>query len=102
MFAMIALHPDVQSFASVTAQQRTQATKEMAQMFERLLTRSCASETRYALKYEGSSTIESSFGLLGQAATRELFANPAVSAGLEEFSKYFDPEKLKKVMEPEK
>ena len=99
MFATIALHPDVQALSSVTPQQRGELNKKTARLFERLIAESCVNETRDAIKYEGTSTIESSFSLLGQVATRELFTNPRVSEGLAELGKQFDEEKLKKALE---
>lgn len=101
MFATLSLHPDVQAFSSVTPAMRTETNKKMAHIFERLLTDSCKNETRDAVKYEGTNTIEAAFGLLGGAATRELFANPKVAAGMEELSKEFDEQKLKKVLTSE-
>jgi hypothetical protein len=99
VFATIALHPGVQSLASVTPERRTQLNKETAHLFERLLTEACRTETIQAVKYEGTGTIEMSFGLLGQVAMRELFADPKVAAGLEEFAKSVDPAKIKPVLD---
>src|SRR5436190_10739330 len=76
MFATLSLHPDVKSLSSVTPQQRSDVNKSMARLFERLMTESCARETREAVKYEGAGTIENAFSLLGEAAMRELFENP--------------------------
>ena len=99
VFATISLHPGVQSLASVTPEIRTQLNKDTAHLFERLLTEACRTETIQAVKYEGTGTIEMSFGLLGQVAMRELFADPKVAAGLEEFAKAVDPAKIKPVLE---
>ena len=96
MFAMIALHPDVQGWSTISDRQRDDITKRTAKLFENLLTETCGNETREAIKYEGFSTIESSFSVLGSVATRELFTNEKVSAGLEQFGKAIDGEKLKK------
>lgn len=100
MFTMMALHPDVQGLASISAEQRTAATKETAQLFERLLTETCATETKNAVKYEGPVAIQTSFSLLGQVAVRELFSNPAVAGGLAELEKHVDQQKMKKITEP--
>lgn len=102
MFAMMALHPDVQSSSAVTPAQRTAMSKETAQLFQRLLTEACAPQTREALRYEGQSTIQTSFSLLGQVAARELFTNPKVAEGLSELSKYMDENKLKELAAPPK
>ena len=102
VFATISLHPGVQSLASVTPERRTQANKDAAHLFERLLTEACRTETIQAVKYEGTQTIEMSFGLLGQEAMRELFNEPKVAAGLEEFAKNIDPAKMKPVLDAAK
>ena len=100
IFAMMALHPDVQSSSAVTPEQRGALSKQTAQLFQRLLTESCLKEAREAIRYEGASTIPSSFSLLGQVATRELFTDPKVNEGIAEFSKYIDEKKFKELTDP--
>ena len=100
MFAMMALHPEVESGAKVTAEQRAALSRETALLFQRLLTQACAGETREAVKYEGASTIESSFSLLGQVAARELFSHPRVAEGLSEFASHIHSEAFKGILEP--
>ena len=94
IFSVAALHPNVSSVSSVTGEQRTELAKGVASMFEALLTKTCKTQTMEALRYEGSSTIQTSFGVLGQAAMMELFSNPAVRDGIGEFAKYVDGKKL--------
>jgi hypothetical protein len=98
MFAMMALHPDVRQLASVSTSQRTRLNQRMATLMESLLTNACVAQARDAVKYEGPSTIESSFNVLAQVAGRELFSNPGVSDGMAEFGKRVDGEKLKKAL----
>ena len=100
IFAMMALHPDVESSSAVTSEQRTALSKETAELFQRLLTKSCEKESREAITFEGLATLQSSFSLLGQVAARELFVNPKVAAGMAEFSRYVDPMKLKELAAP--
>jgi hypothetical protein len=100
MFAMMALHPDVEKSSAVTPDQRAEISKEMARLFERLVTQTCLKETREAVRYEGAQTIETSFSLLGQVAARELFAHPKVVAGMAEFSKYLDEKKIEAAAQP--
>jgi hypothetical protein len=98
MFAMMALHPDVRSLAVVSETDRHAMNRKLAALMERLLTESCRKESVDAVKYEGSGTIESSFKVLGEVAARELFANPAVTAGLSEFGKLVDSDKISKTL----
>jgi hypothetical protein len=102
MFVMIALHPDVERLANISDADRTDVSKRTAAMVESLLTRSCVSETRDAIKYEGNGALEGSFSVLGQVAARELFSKPEVAKGLAEIGTYLDSDKIKKALEPEK
>lgn len=98
MFVTVALHPDVRRLSAASDAQRDELNMRTAKLFEALLTESCLAETREALRYESESTIESSFSVLGQVASRELFANPAVASGLAEFGKYLDAQKLQRLL----
>lgn len=97
---MMGLHPALQG-SGVTPEQRSTASKEVAQLFMRLLTESCKKEATEAIKFEGTSTFESSFGLLGQVAARELFSDPKVSEGMAEFSQFLDKDKLQELGVPQ-
>ncbi|HEX3603863.1 MAG TPA: hypothetical protein VHU43_07205 [Steroidobacteraceae bacterium] len=68
-------------------------------MTRRLLLESCKQETRDAIQNEGAQTIEYSFGIFGQVAMRGLFTDPAVVVGMKNFTKYFDQEKIKALMQ---
>ncbi|MDQ3205786.1 MAG: hypothetical protein M3Q40_04645 [Pseudomonadota bacterium] len=94
MFFAIALNPNTAPFATVAAEQREAADRRMADLMERLLTESCVEDAKKAVRYEGELAIKQSFGLLGQVAATEIFANPDVSAGSEKFVEYLDAEKL--------
>lgn len=98
MFAMSALHPDVKAMSAVKDSQRDALNRRFAEITQALLTKACLAQTRDAVKYEGRGTIEASFNVLGQVAGRELFANPAVAAGMKNLNKYFDSEKIQKTI----
>ena len=100
MFAMMALHPDVQTASAITPEQRTAMSKDTGELFQRLLTATCIKQAREAIRYEGPATMQVSFGLLGQVAARELFTHPKVAEGLSEFTKYTDQNKLKELATP--
>ena len=68
LFASMALHPDVESMALVSSEQREVLNKDAGALFQKLLTESCRSETQQALKYEGAPTIQAAFTVFGQAA----------------------------------
>jgi uncharacterized membrane protein (DUF4010 family) len=98
MFAVMSLHPDVGQLSSIAPDQRLALNQSMGNLMISLLTDRCAAESREALKNEGISTIESSFNVLGQVAAQSLFSNPDVAAGIAEFGKLVDGEKLKALL----
>jgi hypothetical protein len=97
LFSLAALHPDLKSIASISAGERDEINKSMGAMFERLLTVSCKTEAQQALQFEGTSTFESGFQILGQVAGHELFSDPQVSSGMDGMLKYIDQEKIKEL-----
>jgi hypothetical protein len=100
MFAAASLHPAVKSIASVSDAERDDLNKNAAKLFERLVTESCRAETQEAVKYEGPSTIQTSFEVLGQVAGRGLLADPAVARSLADFANYLDKKKLEQLLGP--
>jgi hypothetical protein len=98
MFVAMALHPDLKDMASVTAEQREEANRAFAKLVTRMLTETCATEAREAVRYEGSSAIESAFNIFGQVAGRELFTNPAVSKGLADLVKFCDTKAIQEAL----
>ena len=100
MFATASLHPAVQSVATVSDSTRDTLNRALAGVVQRLLTVSCKSEARLAIKYEGNGALEASFGILGQVAARELFGDPKVSAGVSAFGQYMNAEELQKALQP--
>ena len=93
-FASAALHPAVKPMSNVTEAQLDSANKSIADLMTRLLVDSCRLETEEALQYEGLSTIEVAFSVLGQVAGTELFSSPEVAEGLAGLESHFDREAL--------
>jgi hypothetical protein len=98
MFAAMALHPDVESMAVISAEQRDAINRDAGALFQRLLTESCRSETQQAIKYEGAPTIQAAFTVFGQVAGRELMLNPHVSQSMAGLAKYLDQAKLRELV----
>lgn len=98
IFASLALHPSVDEFVSITPAQRAAFDTQAGRLMVRLLTVDCRKETVAALKYEGQGAISSGFEVLGGAATTELMSDPAVTAGLENFSKSVDLDAMNGVL----
>ena len=94
MFSAAALHPAVKPISTVSEEQLDDASRTTAALFMRLLTESCRSETERALQFEGASTIETAFSVLGQVAGKEMFSSPEVAAGLALLEQYVDSAEL--------
>lgn len=98
IFGIAALHPQVANVSAISDAQRVELNKKVAGLFESLLTERCRAETLEAVRYEGASTIEASFGILGEAAMTEMFSDGSVNEGLGEFTRYLNEEKLMSVL----
>ena len=99
IFAAAAQHPDVSSIAAVSGKELTEMARKVAKLYERLMTESCRTQYRDAIKYEGSQTIPASFSILGQVAMRGLMENPAVTKAFEQIGSFVDQDKIKAVTE---
>lgn len=95
IFAEMALHPDLQNLAGISPQQRADIDAKAGVLVQRLLLEACKTQTREAIANEGPDTIQYAFNVLGQVASRGLFTNPEVAAGLAGLAKSLDAEKLK-------
>jgi len=98
VFSIASLHPALGSVSAVTGAQRTQTDREVAALFEALLTDRCKKQMQSAVRYEGDKTIGTAFEVLGQAAMMELFSDPAVAKGLGAFTEHLDQKKLESLM----
>ena len=98
VFSIASLHPALGSVSAVTSAQRTHMDREVAALFEALLTERCKKQTQSAVRYEGEKTIGTAFEVLGQAAMMELFSDAAVANGLGAFAEHLDQKKLESLL----
>ncbi len=94
MFSAASSHPAVKSIAEVSQEQLDSANKQVAEIIMKILTDSCSQKAEKAIRYEGSSALETSFGVLGEVAGQELFSSPDVAASMANVANYLDEEKL--------
>ena len=94
MFAAMSQHPAVASFTIVKPEDIEKTSATTGALFMRLLTETCVDSTKKAVKYEGLGAIQTSFGVLGQVATMDLFADANVMKVMAGLEKYTDPKKL--------
>lgn len=95
IFAAMSSHPDVKPFSNISPKQRNEMDTKAAALVERLLTVDCRAEAVAALKYEGPSSMESSFSTLGQVAMRGLLSHPDVKGAIAGLYSHTDPAKFK-------
>ena len=96
VFVAMAAHPEMKSHASASIDAALDDTsKTMAAMVTRLLTESCLSETKAAMK-DGQFTqsMQVAFEGLGQLAMQELMADESVQRSMTWFERYMDQKRL--------
>ena len=98
MFAAMSQHPEVKSMSTLTPEQGEQLIEGTARLFERLLTESCLPQAKAAVEFEGPTTLQLSFSVLGEVAARGLFAHPDVAAFSARLETYTNQEKLNETL----
>jgi len=94
IFVAMAQHPSVVSLTKISTDDKEKHNRQAGELFMRLLTDTCADESKKALKNEGALAIQTAFQVLGQAAAREIFSDPSVAEMMSGLDKYVDKEKL--------
>ena len=97
MFSAISAGPAVSSLSQVTPGQRHEISAQAGALYTRLIAKDCRSQTVAAVKYEGFSSLEDGFRVLGQVAVRDLMSDPAVRAQLSALDDAMDKDQLKSV-----
>lgn len=94
MFMAMARHAAVEDVARVTKQDRESVNREMARLFDRLLSEDCREQAVAAMRENPSTTLGSAFGVLGEIAGQEIFVDPAVNEELMLLVDYLDVDAL--------
>jgi len=90
VFAALSAHPSVKPMTTVTQAQREEYSRAAVKIMERLLLQACRKQSIMAIKVEGSSAVEASFGVLGQVAFRGLMTDPGTMAQIASLATYMD------------
>lgn len=98
IFSTMSRHPEVQDLASVPEAKRDAINKDTAALMMRLLTKTCAAETRASVRDNGAESISTAFGVLGEQAMEELMGHPQVDAELNKLVEYIDGDALLEAM----
>lgn len=94
VFSAISAGPAVKALSSITPAQREDFNRRTGVYFSRVLTIDCRAQAIEAIKYDGVSAIEASFGTLGGVAMRGLMSDPLVQKELEQLGSFADPKAL--------
>jgi hypothetical protein len=96
IFVGMAAHPEIRQYASANVATATdESSRAMAALVTRLLTDSCLSETRAAMKTgQGSQALQLAFAGLGQLAMQELMADKSVQESMGAFMSHIDQARL--------
>jgi hypothetical protein len=96
IFLAMAAHPEIKQYASANrSAAEDKSARTMAALVTRLLTESCANETKAVVKAGGS--FDLAFRNLGELAIQELMAETSVKESMELFRRYLDKERFRKL-----
>jgi len=82
IFAAMAAHTEMRDLSSSTPATREKISQSIGALITRLLTENCADQTKTAMAKEGSQSLQTAFGSLGQLAMQELMTNQDVNAAI--------------------
>lgn len=99
VFLSMSAHPSVAPYSKFTPDDVAAINKAAGGLFQRLLTVDCRKEAVAALKYEGVSSLEGSFTLLGQIAMRGLMTDSHVAQNLASLGASVDAAKMKELFD---
>ena len=100
IFVAMASHPGVKDLSNVPPKAADQLSKDMAALFWSLVSDRCGTETKEAIKYEGTSALTSSFEVLGKVAMQGLMSDAGVSKYMAGVDTYLDKGAMKALFEP--
>lgn len=94
VFSAISAGPAVKALSTITPTQREDFNRRTGVYFNRLLTVECRPQAIEAIKFDGVSSIETSFGALGGVAMRGLMGDPLVQKELQQLGTFADPKAM--------
>lgn len=94
VFSAISAGPAVKALSTITPAQREDFNRRTGVYFNRVLTVECRPQAIEAIKFDGVSTIEASFGALGGVAMRGLMGDPLVQKELQQLGTFADPKAM--------
>lgn len=98
VFSAISAGPAVKALSTITPAQREDFNRRTGIYFNRVLTVDCRAQAVEAIKFDGVSTIETSFGALGGVAMRRLMGDPLVQKELQQLGTFADPKAMESLI----
>ena len=98
ILSIVSEHPDVDS-VTLSERQKTIIDVKVADLLVQLLVKRCRPEFQEAQKYEGDSSLEASFAVLGEIAMNGLMGDNKVNEASERFLKYVDEDALMELLD---
>lgn len=105
VFFMMARHPDVSRYATISQDERTALDRDVGTMMTRLMVDQCGNEIRDIYKNGNKNVLEAAFGEafsgIGERGMKDLMAHPDVQVAAMGFVSYMDMNKLVKLFMPQ-
>ena len=89
--------PQVHDVVTVSPATKDKQDRTVAELFTRLMTVDCLTESRAVSKTRGQEGFKAAGGVMGRLAVQELLGNPDASAAMSSFTKYLNDEDFKKI-----
>ena len=93
-FAALAQHPDLNAMSAISATQKEQLDKNLAQVLQRILVEQCSSQTKAVIQTDGLEAVGESFQELGTITGNEILKTPQVKNQLNGVFKHVEIGKL--------
>ena len=101
IFFSMAAHPELKQYAVTNTLAADEGSRRMGALVSRLLTESCAKETKAVMgSGEGSRSMAVAFEGLGKMAMQELMTDKSVQDSMGGFMRYVDQNRLNQLMAP--
>ncbi|MGB8810675.1 MAG: hypothetical protein WCD17_15045 [Acinetobacter calcoaceticus] len=99
MFFGLAENQDLASYTKISSTDLERVDRKVANIFDKIMTQSCTQAVTAVVQNEGTNALAQSFEYLGRYATESMISDPKVVQRLQNFSKYQDEEKYRKVFQ---
>lgn len=95
MFFSMASHPELQSYANISAEDISASDSFVAALITRLFVEDCTNEVKTAQQSDPQA-IKKAFEFVGKVAMQELMTNQAVKTAITQYAKQIDQEKIRR------